>query len=130
MSELVRDIGDYLIEKSIIKGFGEDLFLNYEPEDPDDIVVLTEYKSIPAGFVPVAVRHMQIKVRGIDRQAALMKIWEIHNSFVKQGNEFIIYLSDRYLIPSALQYPTPLMVDDKERHVFVFNLSLTTTKDF
>ena len=130
MSELVRDLGQYLMDQLVVQGFGEDLFLNFEPDDPNDVVILTEYAGSNSTPIGVLLRRVQVKVRGVEYENALQKIWSVYNSFIKDDKEFIIHLTDRYLIPTALQVPIRLMVDDKGRHVFVFNLSFTTTKDF
>lgn len=130
MAELVRDLGQYLIENNIAVGFGNDLFLNYTPDEVDDVVVLNEYSGGPSILGNASLlRRVQVFVRNKDYQQANVKIWSIYNLFVKE-DIFIFHINDRYLIPNALQTPVPLMVDDKERQVFVFNLSFTTQKDY
>lgn len=131
MAELVRDLGQYLISAGIASQFGSDLFLNYLPDDPDNIICLTEYNGNGSAIGDESLlRRVQVKVRNSDYSSASLKIWSIYNAFIKE-DQFIFHLtSNRYLIPSALQSPVPLMVDDKERQHFVFNLSFTTNKDY
>lgn len=129
MAELVRDIGQYLVAEGLAQAIGQDIYLNYSPDSPNNVIVLTEYSG--QGFLGYGslLRRVQVLVRDVDYQQSRQKAWSIYNAFIKE-DQFIIHLPDRYLISSATQTPTPLMVDDKERQTFVFNLSFTTTKDF
>lgn len=129
MSELVRDLGQYLIDERIAQGVGQDIFLNYTPDEPSDVIILTEYSSSGNLGNGSLLRRVQILVRSVDYQIAREKIWSIYNAFIKE-DDFILHLPERYLISSAVQAPLPLMIDDKERQTFVFNLSFTTNKDF
>lgn len=129
MAELVRDLGQYLVDQGIAQGIGNDVFLNYNPDTPNNVIVLTEYSSSPQLGMASLFRRVQVLVRDVDYLTAHQRIWSIYNSFIKE-DQFIFHLPDRYLIPEAVQAPLRLTVDDNERQTFVFNLSFTTNKDY
>ena len=132
MSMLVDDLGQFLIDSGIAKGFGNDLFLSYIPQDPDNVIVLTEYNGLPSGMgISAVTRNVQIKVRNLDYVTGNSICWQIFNLFIQGENQdFILDINpNRFIIASALNSPTPLMLDDRDRQEFVFNLQFTTNRD-
>ena len=129
MGLFLDDLREYFISRGILSG--EQILINYRPDDPDLILVLSEYDSSGQfGVYHANSRRVQFLLRNVSQTEAARKSWEIFNSLFIDG-QFIIHINeDRFIIPTPLQSPFHLEEDDKERSVYVFNASIATNKDF
>lgn len=130
MADFLTDLASYLIENGIGSGIGEDIFLDYRPEKPDRVIVLTEYSGFrPQRKVDVVNRRVQILVRDKNYEYSKSLIWKIFNLLNDPEKDEIFTPSGRWMITSPLQTPSRLNIDDKNRSVYVYNLGVVTTKD-
>lgn len=129
MSLFVDDLRDYLISLDIAPE--DNIFCNYRPDDPESIIVITEYDSTGTfGVYDSNVRRVQFIVREKRLTEAARKSWEVYNTLFKD-KQYIIHINeDRFIIPVPLQSPFHLETDDRGRKIYVFNASITTNKDF
>jgi hypothetical protein len=127
MADLLRDIGQYLIDNGQAAAIGMDLFLDGRPGGPDDAVCLFEYHG-PASVIDAADRRVQVLVRASDYDTARTKAWAIYNLLDRPG-ERIIQLNGRWTVIHALQTPARIEMDAKHRTVYGFSLAVATTRD-
>ena len=129
MGMLVDDIGDYIISQGLAKD-GE-VFSNFRPDDPDFVVVISEYDSRTSiGVTHAGSRRFQIIIRAKRQTESAGKAWAIYKSIFKDNQSFIHINEDRFIVPVPLQQPLPLETDDRGRSVYVFNVLVTTNNDF
>lgn len=135
MADLVQDIGTYLIGLGRASAIGEDLVLDFLPNDPDSIICITEYggSGVPIG-VSALTRRVQILVRDVAASVAKQRAWEIFNDLDHPPGDYpegrILYLTPvRWTVAQALQQPTPLGQDANSRYRYAFNVSFTTYRD-
>jgi hypothetical protein len=73
-----------------------------------------------------------VQIRSRDKNAEIAKslIWDIFNLLngIEKDNE-VLTPSGRAMVFHPLQVPFRLLIDEKNRFVYVFNLGIATTKD-
>lgn len=132
MSDLLKDIGAFLVSNGIYTKVGTDVVLDSKPDSPDKVCCLFEYPgSPPDPGAEYLDRRVQILTRDTSYSSAKAKAWAIYNLLDKPGNpEDIIQLSDaRIAVFSAIQSPFKLEEDSKKRIVFICNYVVTTERD-
>ena len=78
---LLQDIALKIIEGEVCCELDGDIFTHVKPKDPDNIVVIAEYKgSQVAQFTNTSVRSVQITVRDRRNMDANAKIWKIYDA--------------------------------------------------
>lgn len=129
-NDLLLDLATFLVTKGEATVLGTDVFCDSLPDDPDDCVVLYEYPGRVHPFSNVAThRNVQVAVRGASYEDARKKINRIFTLF-DTPEDRIKYFGTRYGIVSAKQPPFKLDVDARERTIFVFNMGITTVRDY
>lgn len=126
---LTDDIAAYLQ----VNGIGTvdtDIFIDFMPDEPDDVVVLYEYAGMPTTTGVDAVdRRVQVNVRAARYLDARTKAWNIFNLLDIPENRIIQATAERWIVSQALQTPHKIGVDNQGRDIFVFNLAVATSRD-
>lgn len=134
MTDMLLNIANYLIYQGIVQADGEDIFRDYIPDSPDQVVALQEYAG--DGSLPQAQgaqRRFQVAVRASreDPDWARRKAWSIYN--VLDVPEGIIDARGVGLqlwgVMNAIQTPFKLRVDDNARILYGFNMVIITERD-
>ena len=124
---LLLDIVTYLTANNAVKGDGIDTFRDFTPEQPDNLVVLTEYAGNPTvHFEPSAHRSVQVSVRDKSADVARRKALEIFKLFQSE-NLIVDFTPDRWGQISLRQPPFRLSTDKSNRVTYAFNMGITTT---
>lgn len=129
--DLLNDLAGYLIENNIGKVIGEDIWLDFTPDEGNQIIVLSEYSGPKTQIkVDAYQRRVQIKVRDKDAENCKALIWSIFNLLndVEKDNE-VLTTSGRAMVTHPLQVPFRLTIDEMNRFVYAYNLSIATTND-
>jgi hypothetical protein len=126
---LLEDITTYLVSKQLVKGVGMDTFLDFMPESPDNIVVLSEYKGDPLlPHTDVAHRSVQVVVRNESATAAQELAIKLCKAFlISDDVQRINFTSSRWGQVHVRQAPLKIKQDDRDRTHYGFNLGITTT---
>ena len=127
---LLYDIGMYLKIHGIVDGDGIDLFRDFRPEKPDNIVCLTEYQGDPLSYYEKDVNHrsVQILVRNISADEARAKALEICKILRKdRGNSVVDFTPTRWGQVFIRQSPFKVGQDESDRIMYGFNIGVTTT---
>ena len=121
---LLQDIALKIIEGEVCSELDTDIFIHIKPKDPDNIVLVAEYKgSQIAQFTNTSVRSVQITVRDKRNMGANDKIWKIYDLLHKNDN--IIMIGNKLSLISLRHTPISIGVDEKGRYEWVLNLGIT-----
>lgn len=124
---LLLDIVTYLMAKSVVSGDGVDAFRDFTPDQPDSIVVLTEYPGSPSVPYESAVhRSVQVSVRDKSADRARSKALEIHK-LLQSENSIVVFTPERWGQVTLRQPPFRLDTDKQDRVTYAFNFGITTT---
>lgn len=129
---LLLDIALFLKAAGTVVGDGKDTFRDFIPEEPDNIVVLYEYRGDPASLFDEAVnRSVQITVRNKKADVARQKAIEIFKALKTACNEDgkLNFTNERWGQVFFRQPPFPLGRDENNRAQYAFNVGITTTID-
>ncbi len=121
---LIENIINYLIAKECAVAKDTDIFQDFVPDNPDDIIAILEYTgSAPAMFTSTSNRSLQVVVRAKTFTAARDKSWKIFNTLYRED----LHFNETNLQGLIFMRQTPfkLLVDSASRTTFVFNFSLT-----
>ena len=127
---LLLDIATFLISKNVAEGDGKDIFRDFVPEDPDNIIVMMEYSGDPASPHDSALhRSVQILARNKDADAARQKAVSIFEAFRQNQTEDgrVDLTSTRWGQIYLRQPPFMLKRDNNQRTFYAFNMGITTT---
>lgn len=125
---LLRDIATMIVEDGICNELDSDIFTHVKPNEPDNTVVLFEYKgSKVAQFTNTSIRSVQILVRNKRNISASELIWEIYDLLNKKDN--IIMIGDKLCLIAIRNTPFQMGIDDKGRYEWVLNLGVTYNND-
>lgn len=128
---LLEDIVSYLTALELIQGDGVDAYRDFQPETPDNIVSLHEYKGDPiSAYTNVVHRSVQVVVRNkraVDAKALADKIFGAFRT--EDETKRIDFTPDRWGQVHIRQYPYKLKQDESDRIHYCFNLGITTTSD-
>lgn len=121
---LLQDIALKIIEGEVCCELDGDIFTHVKPKDPDNIVVIAEYKgSQVAQFTNTSVRSVQITVRDRRNMDANAKIWKIYDLLHRNDN--IIELGNKLSLITLRHAPLSIGVDEKGRYEWVLNVGIT-----
>jgi hypothetical protein len=131
MSNLQIDLAQYLAVNGIGTGDGIDIFRDFTPDKPDNIVVFYEYAGTPlTGSIDAANRSIQVRVRDLSYAQARSRINQIYKLLHTPENSVKINLPNgRWMVGFAKQTPFKLMEDTARRTVFAFNYAVLTYTD-
>ena len=131
MAALLQDIVSYLISKAVVTVDGVDIFRDFEPDTPDNIVVVSEYlgSPLPVGTTTVE-RGVQIVTRNKTYEGAQLKAQAVFNALVSENEDRRIdFTANRWAQIHIKGIPVKFKVDSLNRVYFVFNASVVTTRD-
>jgi hypothetical protein len=130
MAELIRDIGQYFIDNSHGIEIGQDIFLNYRPDQPDNITCIYEYAGHPVEpGIEALQRKVQILVRDLDDLTCEKRSWDLFKICDIPEQRIITTNSGRWMVTQAMQSPFKLEIDPHNRTIYIFNLSITASRD-
>jgi hypothetical protein len=130
MTDLLLDMVKHLTDNDLVLGDGEDTFRDFQPPEPDSIVVLNEYAGLPQGInTDCGVRSVQLVVRDVSSDTAKQRIWQIVNLLIKPVDP-IQRIGTRWLIISLRGTPFRLTTDTLNRVVWCVNLGITTQNEY
>ena len=128
---LLEDITTYLTGLGLVAGDGIDVYRDFKPEAPDNIVSLHEYAGDPVSpYTNVVHRSVQVVVRNrsaIEAQRIAIKLFK---AFVSADESLRIdFTPTRWAQVHIRQTPHKFMQDESDRVHYGFNLGITTTID-
>ena len=128
---LLEDITAYLTGLGLVAGDGIDVYRDFKPDSPDDIVSLHEYKGDPVSpFTSVVHRSVQVVVRNRSAVEAQRLAVKLFKAFVPTNEDLRIdFTSDRWGQVHVRETPHKFMQDESDRVHYGFNLGITTTID-
>lgn len=128
---LLEDIVEYLKSNGLVEGDGVDTFRDFQPEAPDNIISLHEYKGDPVSpYTEVVHRSVQVIVRNTSAAAAKNKADQVFKAFRNHDEtQRIDFTTTRWGQVHIRQAPIKIKQDDKNRIHYGFNLGITTTTD-
>lgn len=127
---LLVDIESFLIANNFATVDGVDIFRDFMPATPDNVVVVYEYAGLPGGVgIDTQIRSVQINVRDQSYSKAREKIHAIYNLFHKPEDSLIAITPTRWSVCQPRQVPFQSNRDAQGRVVFTFNMGVTTHKD-
>lgn len=131
MANLLLELANHLAQLDWIMGDGIDTFRNYQPETPDEIVALTEYRGVSSHYSLAGIRPVQIVVRHRSPDIARERANELYRLlFDTEEDNLIVETEDRpWSIMTPINPPALLERDEQERTIFSFNVSIVTTID-
>ena len=132
MAELAEDVIRYLISKEIATAIGVDAFIGYIMETDDIPAKCLAVFDTGGGQSELALsdvkRTLQIFVRDQDYDTGRKNAWLAYNALDKPKGR-VLTMNGRKGLVRALQVPTAIKRDTKDRTTFVFNISVITTRD-
>lgn len=133
MAKLLQDMATYVVSKGLANGYGEDIFCDYLPEEPDNIIALLEYRGSPdTPFDPdLHHRSVQILTRNVDADTAKTLALKIHQILTSQSVDFepIKFTDNRQGLVYIRQTPFRIGTDENDRALYCFNIGITTSID-
>jgi hypothetical protein len=131
MSNLQIDLAEYLVANGIGTGDGKDIFRDFTPDTPDNIVILYEYAGSPLNAgIDAANRSIQVRVRDKSYASARARINSIYRLLHTPEDMVKINLpNERWMVGTARQSPYKLMEDSVKRTIFAFNYAVLTYTD-
>lgn len=125
MSDLLLDLKEYIMANTA----ATDVFIDFEPEAPDSIVVLNEYRGgiPPLNDVAIA-RSVQILARGETPEEARTMCKNIFKALDK-ADRYVELTAARWSLVYPRQFPFKIKIDNNNRVYYGFNVSITSTKD-
>ena len=121
---LLRDIASKIIDGEICTEMDFDIFTHIKPKEPDNVVVIMEYKgSQVAQFTNTSIRSVQVLVRNKRNMVANDKIWKIYD--LLHTNDNILMLGNKLSLVTIRNAPLSIGVDEKGRYEWVLNLGIT-----
>ena len=130
MAELTRDVATYCVSLGLVTGIGEDIFLDFLPASPDDVVSVNEYAGpTPPRGIKTLDRNIQIRIRSQNYALARQRAWAFFNALDNPEDPILNYTADRWSVTWAKQTPASIGRDESGRSEFTFNLGITTYRD-
>ena len=130
MRHLGEELATFLIANGCGTALGEDVFVDFLPNDPDTAIAITEYGSRVATLgVEAAERRFQVRVRSNDYDNARALALKAHQVLC-DPIEPIKQIADREVIIQSLANPTKLSLDETSRTTFVFNIYVVALHDY
>ena len=128
---LLEDICQYLVDNSLATGHGIDVFTDFQPEDPDNIICLQEYRGDPVSpYTDVVHRSVQVSVRNKSAAEAKRIANSLCSSFrLSDEVQRIDFTATRWGQVHIRQTPYKIKQDDRDRTIYGFNIGITTNTD-
>lgn len=122
--DLCIDLIRYLVSLGIPLEEAVDTFVGTMPKAPDNVTTFKEYVGTPLNDGTMAsFRRVQCKARGKDSIEVYNRVFAIYNLLLgTQERRF----EDRWFLVFVLDTPIEIDIDAQERHIWSFNISVTT----
>lgn len=131
MANLLKDITSYIVNNELAVGYGDDVFHEFLPESPDNIILLEEYKGSPDTPFDHDLHHRSIRLvtRHVDTDKAKELAFKLHKILISPNGDFepIKFTEDRWGLVYIRQTPFYLGVDANDRALYCFNIGITTS---
>ena len=131
MAQLLQDMAAYIVDKGLANGYGEDIFCDYLPEKPDNIIALLEYKGSPDTPFDHDLHHrsVQLLTRNVDADTAKTLALKLHQILTSQSVDFepIKFTDNRQGLVYIRQTPFRIGTDENDRALYCFNIGITTS---
>lgn len=131
MATLLEDIVQYIIDNNLAVATGTDIFYDFEPDEPTNVIVVREYdgrgSDLPAETG--CVRYVQITTRNKQLTPAKALANSIYKLFIRPDENINNLPNERWCIFSPKNTPIKLRVDNKNRIICGFNIAITTNLD-
>ncbi len=127
---LLLDIALFLKNAGLVVDDGVDLFRDFTPEEPNNLVALHEYSGTNALlYDPSVHRSVQILCRNNEADLARQKALSIYKLFVDNQSQVgaVKLTDDRWGQVFLRQTPFKYKIDENNRVYYVFNIGITTT---
>jgi len=130
VSDLLKDIEEYLIAGELAVADGVDLFRDKIPDSPDTVIVLSEYIGSPGSVgIGATDRSVQVIVRANTYEDARRTSWGLYKFLINPQHELVHLTPTRWGIMHGRHTPIKFQEDKQARTLFVFNLGITTLGD-
>jgi hypothetical protein len=131
MASLLEDLEQWLINADKAVADGDDIFRDFAPDVPDEIIVLYEYDSVLSGIKSAnsAVRYVQVTYRATSATVAKNACDDIFHLFMNPDQNITSLPNNRWAIMIAKQVPFKIEMDNQMRYVYGFNVAITTNPD-
>ena len=129
MADLVKDIADWLQSQNYGTD-GVNIFRDYSPETPDQVICIYEYSSRPAAHDNSADRYIQVTVRDKSTTEAKEVAWKIYSKLINNEDGRVNFSNDRWCLVRLQRAPIKMKIDNKNRTVWGFNTRMTTYNDY
>jgi len=128
---LLQDIQTYIIAAHYATADGTDIFRDYTPDEPDNIIILNEYDSVPSFYrgVMMGIRYVQIVVRNTSATTAKTKADALYHLFNDSEENILNITASRPAVITPKQMPFKITVDERQRVLYGFNLAIMTKID-
>lgn len=129
---LLTDMANHVINQhQDFTELGKDIFTDWAPENPDELLVFYEYSGTPTalGMSNFTNRSVQVVTRATTGARARELSWQIFKMFNDTETRTIM-LGDRMTQMYPRQTPYRMRRDDKDRVYYVFNLGVSTNFDY
>lgn len=130
MATLLEDMETYLRSKGIVFTDGVDVFRDFIPTTPDTVVVLSEFVGNNLGKgAGAGERIVQIVTRSLSATAAQNKALLLYLIFDVEDETITMLTSTRWAVIRPKYSPFRAAVDESNRILYAFTLSVTTSFD-
>lgn len=124
MVDLVSDVVNLIIGEELAEAVDVDIFKDFIPDAPNDIVVVSEYSGSDIHpFANASVRSIQILCRAKTPSKAREKCWKLFDMFTNKIP--MTQIGNHTCILALRNSPFKMEVDSKNRHLYVFNMGVT-----
>lgn len=130
MASLLEDIGQYIINAGLASNIGQDIWLDYDPDEPANVIILNESDSKSSPIEgQTGVRYVQIITRNLQPTPAKTLACRLHKLFLLPDDNISNLPNDRWCIFNIKNGPLKIKVDAKQRTLYGFNVAITTNFD-
>lgn len=120
---LTKDVLEHVCNNVIEFNLTSNAFVDFMPDAPDDVLIISEYGGKPLGDeTTAAFRNLQIKVRASGQLLAKELVYKVYRVF----NIYELHLSDRKCLVNVQNTPFKTNIDKTGRYEYCFNITLTT----
>lgn len=125
---LLEDIVAYLTSLGLVVGDGIDVYRDFKPEAPDNIVSLHEYQGDAVSpYTDVVHRSVQVVVRNKSAEEAHILATRLFRAFLSNNETLRIdFTPNRWAQVHVRQAPYKFSQDANDRVHYGFNLGITT----
>ena len=122
-------LGQHLIDSGFGTTLGLDVFIDYQPTEPNSLIVINEFPGLATRVgIDAVERSIQLVVRDFDPTTAHTRIWGIFNLLDQIENKARV-IGGRAMSLYARQPPFKIAVDEQRRFLYGFNMGVTTTRE-